>query len=111
MGRVRGGFLEEVIHSGLKGRKSNALQRGLGALEIRVVEKSRAQSVEQATQGRKLLAGQEDSGGQGSPARVHLDVNASACEMSVWVRESGFEACTDQAASGCLRGAASMAGP
>lgn len=66
--------------------------------------------MERATQGRKQLAGREDSGGQGSPARVHLDVNASACEMSVWVYESGFEACTDQAASGRLCGAASMAG-
>ena len=37
VGWVRRGFLEEVIYSDLMGKKSSALQGGLGTLEIRGV--------------------------------------------------------------------------
>ena len=42
-------------------------------------------------QGRKQPAGQEDSGGQGSPPRVQLDTSSPACEVSVQACENGWE--------------------
>lgn len=68
VGWVTGGFLEEVIYSDLMGKKSSALQGGLGDLEIRGVGDIKGPEWGgQITQGRKQPAGQEDSGGQGSP--------------------------------------------
>ena len=68
VGWVRGGFLEEVTYSDLMGKKSSALQGGLGALEIRGVGDIKGPEWRGwVTQGGKQPAGQEDSGSQGSP--------------------------------------------
>lgn len=68
VGWARGGFPEEVIYSDLMGKKSSALQGGLGALEIRGVGDIKGPEWRGwVTQWGKQPAGQEDAGGQGSP--------------------------------------------